>query len=63
MGLTPEEERFYKDSLSYSPTWSRVAYDAIAVIENRSMKDSLYSMAEIRGILDGSTGDKTLRRI
>ncbi len=59
-GLTPEEERFYKDSLSYSPTWSRVAYDAIAVIENRDMKDSLYSMNEIRGILNGSTGDKTL---
>ncbi len=59
-GLTPEEEKFYKDSLGYSPTWSKVAYDAIAVIENRAMKDSLYSMAEIRGILDGSTGDKTL---
>ena len=59
-GLTPEEEKYYKDSFSYSPTWSRVAYDAIAVIENREMKDSLYSMNEIRGILDGSTGDKTV---
>jgi len=59
-GLTPAEEKYYKDSLSYSPTWSMVAYDAIAVIENREMKDSLYSMAEIRGILDGSTGDKNL---
>ena len=59
-GLSPDEERYYKDSLSYSPTWSRVAYDAIAVIENREMKDSLYSMDEIRGILSGSTGDKTL---
>ena len=59
-GLTPDEERYYKDSLDYSPTWSRVAYDAIAVIENRSMKDSLYSMNEIRGILDGSSGSKTL---
>lgn len=59
-GLTPDEERYYKDSLSYSPTWSVVAYDAIAVIENREMQDSLYSMAEIRSILDGSTADKTL---
>lgn len=59
-GLTPEEERFYKDTFSYSPTWSRVAYDAIAVIENREMTDSLYSMNEIRGILSGSTSDKTL---
>ncbi|MEO8822587.1 MAG: substrate-binding domain-containing protein [Ginsengibacter sp.] len=59
-GLTPEEEKFYKDSLSYSPTWSKVANDAIAVIENREAKDSLYSMDQIRGILDGSSGDKTL---
>lgn len=59
-GLTPEEERFYKDSLSFSPTWSRVASDAIAVIENREAKDSLLSMSQIRGVLDGSTGDKTL---
>ena len=59
-GLTPEEEKFYKDSLSYSPTWSKVADDAIAVIENRESKDSLFSMDQIRGILDGSTGDKTL---
>lgn len=59
-GLTPEEEKFYKDSLSFSPTWTRVADDAIAVIENRESKDSLFSMAQIRGILDGSTGDKIL---
>jgi phosphate transport system substrate-binding protein len=59
-GLSPEEERYYKDSLSYSPTWSKVADDAIAVIENRDSPDSLYSMAEIRGILEGSTPDKTL---
>lgn len=59
-GLTPEEEKFYKDSLSFSPTWSKVANDAIAVIENRESKDSLFSMDQIRGILDGSSGDKTL---
>jgi phosphate transport system substrate-binding protein len=58
--LTSDEERFYKDTLSYTPGSSLVAYDAIAVIENREMKDSLYSMSEIRGILEGSTGDKTL---
>lgn len=59
-GLTPQEEKFYMDSLSYSPTWSKVADDAIAVIENRESKDSLFSMEQIRGILSGSTGDKTL---
>ena len=59
-GLTPQEEKYYKDSLTYSPTWSKVANDAIAVIVNRDSPDSLFTMNEIRGILDGSTGDKQL---
>ena len=59
-GLTPTEERYYKDSLSYSPTWSRVAYDGIAVIVNRDSPDSIFTMSEIRGILDGTSGDKQL---
>ncbi len=57
-GLTPEEEKFYKDSLSYSPTWSKVANDAVTVIVNNNASDSLFSMDELRGILEGSTGDK-----
>jgi phosphate transport system substrate-binding protein len=59
-GLTPMEEKYYKDSLSYSPTWSRVAYDGIAVIVNRDSPDSIFTMSEIRGILDGTSGDKQL---
>ncbi len=59
-GLTPEEEKFYKDSLSYSPTWSKVAVDAIAVIVNNNAPDSIFTMSKLRGILDGSTGDKQL---
>lgn len=59
-GLTPEEERYYKDSLKYSPTWSRVAYDAVAVIVNKQFADSLFDMNEIKGILSGTTGDKEL---
>jgi phosphate transport system substrate-binding protein len=57
-GLTPQEEKYYKDSLSFSPTWSRVANDAIAVVVNRNSPDSVFTMAALRGILDGSTGDK-----
>lgn len=57
-GLTPQEERYYKDSLSFSPTWSRVANDAIAVVVNRDSPDSIFTMDALRGILDGSTGDK-----
>jgi phosphate transport system substrate-binding protein len=33
-GLTEEEQKFYEDSLHYSPAWEKVANDAIAVIVN-----------------------------
>lgn len=59
-GLTPNEEQYYKDSLSYSPTWSKVANDAIAVIVNNDATDSVFLMSQLRGILDGSTGDKQI---
>lgn len=57
-GLTEAEEKFYKDSLTFTPTWSKVANDAIALIVNSKSKDTLFTMAKIRGILEGSTGDK-----
>ena len=57
-GLTPQEEKFYQDSLSYSATWSKVANDAIAVIVNNNATDSLFTLDELRGILEGTTGDK-----
>ncbi len=58
--LSEKEEKFYKDTLSYDLVWSKVAYDAVAVIVNNKATDSLFSMSELRGILDGSTGDKQL---
>ncbi|MDQ6764271.1 MAG: substrate-binding domain-containing protein [Bacteroidota bacterium] len=58
--LSEEEEKYYKDTLSFDLVWSKVAYDAIAVIVNNKATDSLFSMSELRGILDGSTGDKQL---
>jgi phosphate transport system substrate-binding protein len=57
-GLTDAEEKFYKDSLTYYPSFAKIAYDAIAVIVNNDDPDSLLSVDKIRGILDGSTGDK-----
>ena len=59
-GLTPEEEKFYKDSIKYGPTWDKVANDAIALIVNNRSADTVLSMAKIRGILDGTTGDKQI---
>lgn len=56
-GLTPDEEKFYKDSLSYSPTWDKVANDAIALVVNNQSADTVLTLKKIRGILEGSTGD------
>ncbi|MEO8413940.1 MAG: substrate-binding domain-containing protein [Ginsengibacter sp.] len=59
-GLTDEEEKFYKDSFSFYPSFDKIAYDAIAVIVNDNAPDSVFTMDKIRGILDGSTADKQL---
>ena len=59
-GLTEQEEKFYKDSLRYSPTWDKVANDAIALVINNKATDSTFSLDQIRGILDGTTGDKEI---
>lgn len=59
-GLTDEEEKFYKDSLSFYPAYDKIAFDAIAIIVNNNDPDSILEMNKIRGILDGSAGDKEL---
>jgi phosphate transport system substrate-binding protein len=59
-GLTSEEEKFYKDTLHYLPTWDKVANDAIALIVHNSSQDTTFTLEKIRGILDGTTGDKQI---
>jgi phosphate transport system substrate-binding protein len=59
-GLTEQEEKFYRDSFHYSPTWDKVANDAIALIINNKLTDSTITLAKIRGILEGTTGDKEI---
>jgi phosphate transport system substrate-binding protein len=59
-GLTPEDEKFYRDSLRYGPTWDKVAEDAIALVINNNSTDSTFTLDKIRGVLNGSTGDKEI---
>ncbi len=54
-GLTPDEELFYKDTLSFVPMWGKLANDAITVLVNNKSKDSLFSVAEIKSMLNGTT--------
>jgi phosphate transport system substrate-binding protein len=57
-GLTEEEIPFYKDTLSFVPLFGRLATDAVAVITNNNCKDSLFSVADIRSMLSGTSGYK-----
>ena len=59
-GLTEREEKFYEDTLRYSPAWDKVANDAIALVINNKSTDSTFSLDKIRGVLDGTTGDKEI---
>ena len=57
-GLSHEEEMYFKDTLTYIPRFGRIAYDAIAAIVNTKSKDSVFSMADIRSLLKGTSGYK-----
>ncbi len=59
-GLTDEEAKIYKDTLSYSPQWDKIANDAVAVVVNNNSADTILTLAKIRGILNGTTGDKEI---
>ena len=53
-GLTEEEEKFYNDSFHLEPTFAVLAYDAIAVIVNKSSKDSIFEIKDLQNMLNGT---------
>lgn len=52
-GLTDKEERFFNDSLNYTPAWNAMATDAVAVIVHIESTDTLFSLARLRDQLLG----------
>jgi phosphate transport system substrate-binding protein len=54
-GLSREQEENYKLNLGYYPVWGRVAWDAVAVIVNKSASKDQFTVEEVRGILDGTS--------
>jgi phosphate transport system substrate-binding protein len=59
-GYTANEERFMTDSMRVTPSKLVIAYDAIAVIVNPDSKDTLFTMAEIKDIVQGRSDKKLL---
>jgi ABC-type phosphate transport system, periplasmic component len=55
-GLSEEEEKTLRDRLEFNPRYGIMAYDAIAVIVNNELKDSLFTMQDIRSMVKGTSG-------
>jgi phosphate transport system substrate-binding protein len=57
-GLSEEEEKTMQARLSFTPRFGVLAFDAIAVIENNAVKDTLFTMQDIRSMAKGTSGYK-----
>lgn len=57
-GLSEAEETTLSKKLSFKPAYGAIAYDAIAVIVNTQVKDTLFAMEDIRSMVKGTSGYK-----
>jgi phosphate transport system substrate-binding protein len=57
-GLTEPEITTLSNKLQFKPAYGAIAYDAVAVIVNNKVKDTLFTMQDIRSIAKGTSGYK-----
>lgn len=57
-GLSDDEAKTLATKLSFTPVYGVIAYDAIAVIVNNQVRDSLFTMQDIRSLVKGTSGYK-----
>ncbi|MBO9565479.1 MAG: substrate-binding domain-containing protein [Niastella sp.] len=57
-GLTDGETQTLATKLNFKPVFGILAYDAIAVIVNNEVRDTLFTMQDIRGMVKGISGFK-----
>jgi phosphate transport system substrate-binding protein len=57
-GLEDAEGKTLATKLSFTPGYGVIAYDAIAVIVNNQVRDTLFTMQDIRGMVKGTSGFK-----
>ncbi|UEG50022.1 substrate-binding domain-containing protein [Ferruginibacter lapsinanis] len=55
-GLNTKEDRFYNDSLSYSPVSDKIASDAISIVVNKNSNDTLFTIEGLKKLLAGEMG-------
>lgn len=54
-GLTAEEHEFFRGKWNYRPIYDEVAEDAVAVVVNKTHKDSVFTNAELKELLTGQS--------
>ncbi len=52
-GLNKEEQAFYFNKLQLQPQFSILAFDAVAILVNKTNKDSIFSINRLQNILSG----------
>lgn len=57
-GLNAEERAFFQSNLGYIPVYDILAYDAVAVIINKSSTDTLYTLEKLSSYLTGRDSSK-----
>lgn len=59
-GLNKQEQLDYKKSLSYSPNFAILAYNAVAVLVHKSAKDSIFSLNALSERLTGQSNKEVV---
>lgn len=52
-GLSPLEEKFFRDSINYVPSWNLIARDGIAVVVHKDRMDSAFTQEALKDRLTG----------
>lgn len=55
-GLSREEVDGFKEKIQFKPMFGLLAYDAIAVVLNKSAKNEFLAVKDLRSMLDGTIG-------
>jgi phosphate transport system substrate-binding protein len=56
--LTDEEDDAYSKKLSFKPQYGQIAEDAVAIVLNKNIADSAFTLEELKGLLLGKSDKK-----
>jgi phosphate transport system substrate-binding protein len=59
-GLNSDESKFFNNKLGYDPRFEVLAYDAVAVVVNKSSNDTVFTMKQLSSYLKGEASDRQI---